>query len=50
MLVLLNAFAKTNNSLYIELEAVRVKWHYWAFGCCLKVFLENLNSFNLTFD
>ena len=48
--VLLNAFAKTNNSLDIKLKAGSVKWRHWALDCGSKVFSEDLNSFNSTFD
>ena len=49
ILVVLNAFAKANNSPDIELETVSVKWRNWAFDCCLKLFPEILISFNATF-
>ena len=50
VLVLLNAFAITNNSLDIERETVSVKWRYWALDCCLKIIQKDLNSFNSTFN
>ena len=50
VLVLLNVFARTNNSFDIERETVSLKWHYWALDCSLKVNQKDLNSFNSSFN